>query len=267
MGRGAQADGKTKPELSAETLEIHRYWHTVWNLSALILINGCNFLWLHRTLTRGVNYWSDLLCDVAMATYQLCETAVDIRRATFLDLPRTWAPASRTRPFSHVRRWPHVTSSLRAAITHHLVTMSGILYLRLIAQTMCVRPFLVDCIKHELVLFGECQNMPRMAMRIMTRGTLQYTLMSHLSDLLLLVRCAAREHGARWVLAGENRPYGVSDPTQLATGASTCAAPCALHHRLLWWPIIPIRNYYLVWGGGESLTVLVMALKLLWVTI
>ena len=56
---------------SAETLEVHRYWHTVWNLSALILINGCNFLWLHRTLTRGVNYWSDLLCDVAMATYQL----------------------------------------------------------------------------------------------------------------------------------------------------------------------------------------------------
>jgi len=190
MGMGAQG----KPELSPETLEKHRYWHTVWNLSALIVINGCNFLWLHRTIFRGVNYWSDLLCDVAMAAYQLCETAVDIR-------------------------WPHVTSSLRAAITHHLVTMSGILYLRLVAQTMCVRPVLVDCIKHELVLFGECQNMPRMAMRIMKRGTPQYTAISHLSDVLLLIR-------------------------------------------LIWWPIIPIRNYYLVWQGGESLTVLLMCLPL-----
>lgn len=67
--------------LDSATLEAHRYRHTVWNLSALAFINGCNFLWLHRTLFRGVNYWSDLLCDVAMTLYQLCETAVDIRRA------------------------------------------------------------------------------------------------------------------------------------------------------------------------------------------
>jgi len=191
MGSGGE---NAKQQLSPETLETHRYWHTVWNLSALLVINFCNFLWLHRTVYRGVNYWSDLLCDVAMAMYQLCETAVDIR-------------------------WPHVTSSLRAAITHHLVTMSGILYLRGVAQTMTKRPFLVDCIKHELVLFGECQNLPRMAMRIMQRGTWQYQAVSHLSDVLLLIR-------------------------------------------LLWWPIIPIRNYYLVWAGGESPMVLLVCLPL-----
>ncbi|KAL1495867.1 hypothetical protein AB1Y20_014511 [Prymnesium parvum] len=175
------------PELSAATLERHRYRHTLWNLSALAVINGCNFLWLHRTVFRGVNYWSDLLCDVAMAAYQLCETAVDIR-------------------------WPHVTSSLRAAVTHHLVTVSGILYLRLLAQNVAQRPFLIDCVKHEVVLFGECQNIPRMAMRIMRRGTPWYTATSHFSDALLILR-------------------------------------------LLYWPIIPIRNSYIMWLAGDTLVI------------
>lgn len=113
-----------------------------------------------------------------------------------------------------------MTSSLSAAIKHHMVTMSGILYLRLLSQTMMNRPFLLDCIKHELVLFGECQNMPRMAMRIMQRGTLQYTAVSHLSDVLLLIR-------------------------------------------LLWWPFIPIHNYYNVWAAGESTSVLLLGLPLI----
>lgn len=75
-------------------------------------------------------------------------------------------------------------------MTHHMLTMSGILYLRVMAQKAAKQPFLVDCIKHELVLFGEFQNMPRMAMRIMQRGTTLYRAVSHLSDALLIVRCA-----------------------------------------------------------------------------
>ena len=84
-------DGVT--ELSPKTLDTHRYWHTVWNLSALVMINFCNFLWLHRTIYRGVNYWSDLLCDVAMAAYQLCETAVDVRCSSALARARVTLPA------------------------------------------------------------------------------------------------------------------------------------------------------------------------------
>jgi len=155
--------GKAR-SLSPETLERHRFWHTVWNVSALILINGSNLVWLYKLAHghRDADVW-DLVCDASMVGYQVLETAVDVT-------------------------WPHLTSSLPAAITHHLITGGGMLFMRLVARNVVRQPELIDFSKHELVLAGELQNLPRMLTRILSRGTMTHTLTSHVSDVLLVLR-------------------------------------------------------------------------------
>ena len=157
------ATASTAAALSPETLERHRFWHTIWNVSALVVINGSNLIWLYKlSCGRSSHFW-DFMCDLSMVGYQVLESAVDVT-------------------------WPHLTSSLPAALTHHAVTAFFMLFMRLVAREVVRQPELVDFSRHELVLAGELQNLPRMLTRILTRGGTAHTLTSHVSDVLLVLR-------------------------------------------------------------------------------
>lgn len=149
--------------LSPATLETHRVRHTYWNITALLLINGFNLLWLHSIWlgTNSSSRW-DLATDLAMVGYQVLESVIDVS-------------------------FPHVTSSLRAALTHHAVTAGGMIYMRCLAAS-CAQPLVIDLIKHEIVLVGECQNVPRMMLRVMRRGSLSHAVVSSASDAMLILR-------------------------------------------------------------------------------
>lgn len=150
------------------TLEVHRARHAWWNVSALLLVNGSNLAWACARASGGDaatgRMWHEA-CVVLMVVYQAIESAIDVR-------------------------WPHVTANVRAALTHHVITAAGVLYLRQLAAA-CARPERhLDGSLHELILAGELQNLPRMLCRVTTRGTRSHTICTRLSDAMLLLRLA-----------------------------------------------------------------------------
>ena len=127
-----------------------------------MLINGSNLIWFYKFARGQESRISDLLCDVFMVSYQVLESVVDMT-------------------------WPHLTSSLSAALTHHSLTAIFMLFMRWVP--VCPQFAHITMLsKHEVVLAGELQNLPRMLTRIMPRGSRAHTLTSHVSDVLLVIR-------------------------------------------------------------------------------
>lgn len=134
--------------------------HTLFNVTALCVVNALNLFSISRLNDVYSFEWTSHLCDTMLVVYQCIEMCIDIMA-------------------------PQVTSSLRSALVHHLLTAFA---------TMTVRslvPYddrIAHLIKHEIILCGELQNLPRMVLRLLKRETRAYSFVRLVSDFLLVTR-------------------------------------------------------------------------------